>query len=83
VPAQLRERLAVTAEMVARSFELGARVRATMAAGGGANQTYYRSRAAWNEMVDDFERRQAEALRGGRLLATPWRRVPPAPRTGR
>ena len=76
VPAELRERLAVTAEGVARTFELGAQVRAGMAARGGAGEHYFRSRAAWNRLVADFERRQAQALRGGRLLAIPWRRVP-------
>jgi hypothetical protein len=76
LPAQLRERLAGTAERVARTFELGARVRAGMATRGGAGEDHYRSRAAWNQMVADFERRQAEALRGGRLLAIPWRPKP-------
>lgn len=78
VPAELRERLAVTAERVARTFALGAQVRAGMAAGGGAGEDYYRSRAAWNRLVADFERRQAQALRAGRLLAIPWRSVPRA-----
>ena len=35
VPLQLRERLATTAELVAHIFELGARIRASMAARGG------------------------------------------------
>jgi hypothetical protein len=76
VPAELRERLAVTAERVARTFEFGARLRAEVAARGGAWEDYYRSRAAWNQLVADFERRQAEAIRGGRLLAFPWRSAP-------
>ena len=78
LPAELRERLAVTAERVARTFAFGAQVRAGLAARGGAGGDYYRLRAAWNQLVADFERRQAAALRGGRLLATPWRSVPRA-----
>ena len=76
VPIQLRERLATTAELVAQTFELGAQIRASMAARGGPMESYYRSRAGWNQMVADFERRQASALRDGRLLATPWRPAP-------
>jgi hypothetical protein len=71
LPAELRERLAVTAERVARTFAFEAQVRAGMATHRGAGEDYHRSRAAWNQTVADFERRQAEALRGGRLLGDP------------
>ena len=47
-----------------------------MATRGSAGEGYFRARAAWNQLVADFERRQAEALRDGRLLAIPWRRLP-------
>ena len=78
VPAHLRERLATTAEQVASTFAFTAQVRARMAGRGGAEADDHRSRAAWNRLVADFERRQAAALRSGRLLATPWRPVPDA-----
>jgi hypothetical protein len=78
LPAELRERLAGTAERVARTFAFGVQVRAGMAAWSPAREDYHRSRAAWNQMVADFERRQARALRDGRLLAIPWRPVPRA-----
>ena len=74
-PADLRDQLASTAERIASTFELGARIRDRIAAVGGPRADYYRGRAAWNRTVSDFERRQAEALRSGRLLAIPW---PPA-----
>jgi hypothetical protein len=77
-PAELRERMAATAERVASTFAFGAQVRVGMAPRGGPREDYYRSRAAWNQLVADFERRQAQALRGGRLLAIPWRSVPRA-----
>lgn len=77
-PAHLRERLATTAEQVASTFAFAAQVRARMAGRGGAEADDHRSRAAWNRLVADFERRQAAALRSGRLLATPWRPVPDA-----
>jgi hypothetical protein len=76
LPAHLRERLATTAQSIAATFELAARVRERMAARSDPEGDYYRSRAAWNRAVARFERRQADAIRSGRLLATPWRRVP-------
>jgi epoxyqueuosine reductase QueG len=75
LPVHLRQQLASTAERVAVTFALGAQVRERMAAGSGRNVDYYRSRAAWNRAVADFERQQADALRAGRLLAVPWRPV--------
>jgi hypothetical protein len=73
LPVPLRQRLASTAEQVAATFALGAQVRERIGAGSGANVDYYRLRAAWNRTVADFERRQADALRGGgHLLAVPW-----------
>jgi hypothetical protein len=78
-PEDLRWRLASTAEQVAVTFELGARVRERMAAAGGPRADHYRHRAAWNRTVADFERRQAEALRSGRLLAVPWSPARPGP----
>ena len=73
MPAHLRDQLASTAERVATTFELGARVRERIAARNGPEADHYRLRAAWNRTVADFERRQAAALREGHLLAVPWR----------
>lgn len=73
LPVHLREMLASTAEQVAVTFERGAKVRERIAAGSGLDVDHYRLRAAWNRAVADFERRQANALRAGRLLAVPWR----------
>lgn len=76
LPLPLREQLATTAQKVSTTFELGARVREQMAARREpGDRDYYRSRAAWNQAVARFERAQADALRAGRLLATPWRPV--------
>ena len=75
LPEHLRERSAVTAQRIASTFELGARVREWMAACSRREGDYYRSRAAWNRTVAEFERTQADALRAGRLLVTPWRPV--------
>jgi hypothetical protein len=82
----LCEQLAATAERLAATFEHGARVRERIAAGGGPKADHFRRWAASNRAVADFERRQAQALRGGRVLAVPWarragdarRRRPPA-----
>jgi hypothetical protein len=82
-PAHLRDQLASTAERVAVTFEHGARIRERIAAGNGPEADYYRTRAAWNRTVADFERRQAAALRSGHLLSVPWRpatALPPPPR---
>jgi hypothetical protein len=73
VPAHLRGQLASTAERVAATFELGARIRERIADRNGPEADHYRLRAAWNRTVADFERRQAAALRDGHLLAVPWR----------
>jgi hypothetical protein len=72
VPARMRDQLASTAERVAITFELAARVRERMAARNGPEADHYRLRAAWNRTVADFERHQAAALREGHLLAVPW-----------
>jgi hypothetical protein len=79
VPTHLRNKLASTAERVAVTFELGARIRERIAAGNGPEADYYRLRAAWNRTVADFERRQAAALRSGHLLAVPWARATAPP----
>jgi hypothetical protein len=76
VPAHLREASAITALKVSATFELGARVRERMAARSTPDRGYHRSRAGWNRAVARFEREQADALRAGRLLPTPWRLVP-------
>lgn len=83
LPVQLRQSLASTAEQVAATFALGAQVRERIAAGSGSNVEYYRLRAAWNRTVADFERRQADALRAGHLLAIPWRPVADSAYDGR
>jgi hypothetical protein len=79
VPAHLRERLASTAERLALTFAFAAQVHARMAGASGAEAGHHRAYAAWHQLIADFERRQADALRDGRLLATPWRPVPDAP----
>ena len=73
VPAHLRDQLASTAERLAATFELGARIRERIADRNGPEADHYRLRAAWNRTVADFERRQAAALRDGHLLAVLWR----------
>jgi hypothetical protein len=77
LPVNLREQLAITAQRIADTFEFGARVRERIAARGELEGDYYRSRAAWNRAVARFERTQADALRAGHLLATPWRPIRP------
>jgi hypothetical protein len=76
LPVNLRQQLAITAQRIAATFEFGAQVRERIAARNEPERDYYRSRAAWNRAVARFERTQAEALRAGRLLATPWRPIP-------
>ena len=71
VLAKLRERLAVTADRVAATFELSAKVRERMAARGGAAAEYHRMRGEQHRRIAEFERRQAQALREGYLLETP------------
>jgi hypothetical protein len=78
VPAHLCERLATTAERVAITFAFAAQVHARLAERSGAEADHHHARAAWTQLVADFERQQAAALRNRRLLATPWRPVPAA-----
>jgi hypothetical protein len=73
VPVHMSDQLAATAERVAVTFELGARIRERIAARIGPEADYYRTRAAWNRAVADFERHQAAALQSGHLLPIPWR----------
>jgi hypothetical protein len=70
--AELRERIASTAERVAHTFELSAESRERMAEPGGPGAEHHLLQAARHRTLADFERRQAQALRTGRLLATPW-----------
>ena len=44
----------------------------------GAEANPRHARVTWEQLVAEFERRQAVALPNGRLLATPWRPVPAA-----
>ncbi len=78
VPAHLRERLATTAERVAITFAFAAQVHARMAERRAAEADHHHARAAWDQLVAEFEHQQAVALRNGRLLATPWRPAPTA-----
>jgi hypothetical protein len=73
VPAELRERIATTAERVAHTFEVSAQTRERMAEQGGPWAEHHRLQAARHRTLADFERRQAQALRAGHLLAAPWR----------
>ena len=73
VPAELRERIAATAERVAHTFELSAQTRERMAEQGGPWAEHHLLQAARHRTLADFERRQAQALRAGHLLAGPWR----------
>ena len=78
VPAHLRERLATTPNRSPPPSPSPPRSAPGWPAAAVPRPTTNRSRAAWNRLVADFERRQAAALRSGRLLATPWRPVPDA-----
>jgi hypothetical protein len=73
VPAELRERVAATAERIAFTFEISAQARERMAEQGGPWAEHHLLQAARHRTLADFERRQAQALRAGHLLAAPWR----------
>ncbi|HEX8861779.1 MAG TPA: hypothetical protein VGC06_22285 [Actinomycetes bacterium] len=72
VPAELRERIAATAERLAHTFEVSARTRERMAEQGGPWAEHHLLQAARHRTLADFERQQAQALRAGHLLAGPW-----------
>ncbi len=72
VSAELRERVAATAERLAHTFEVSAQARERMAGQGGPWAEHHLLQATRHRTLADFERRQAQALRAGRLLAGPW-----------
>ena len=72
VQADLRDRLAATADRVAATFEISAKARERMAArsSGDGDAEYHRLRGERHRAIAEFERKQAHALRQGYLLAT-------------
>jgi hypothetical protein len=72
LPAEMREEIAATADRIADTFELSTQTRERMAEQGGAGAEHHLLQAARHRTLADFERRQAQALRSGRLLAAPW-----------
>jgi hypothetical protein len=72
LPTEVREEIAATADRIADTFEISAETRERMAEQGGPWAEHHLLHAARHRTLADFERRQAQALRSGRLLAAPW-----------
>lgn len=73
IPAELLEEIAATADRIADTFEVSAQTRERMAEQSAPWAEHHLLQAARHRTLADFERRQAQALRSGHLLAAPWR----------